>query len=333
MRIPRLSLALSALAAVLLLAGCGPTDQSTTSAPDGVSESEPVRVAVIPKGTAHVFWQTVLAGAESAGKEFNAEILWKGPPKETEYSKQMQIIEDFLVQDVDAFAIAPTEQDALAPVVERVYDSGKPTIVFDSLINTDKYHAYVATDNYEGGKLAAEEMAEILGGKGKIAIVLCAPGGASTLEREKGFRDTIQQDYPEIEIVAEKFGMSDRNKSLAVAEDMLTAHGEELDAFFGSNESSAVGALMAVKNAGLSGKIKIVGFDSSDQLISGLREGAIDALVVQNPYKMGYEAVRAAIWELRGREIEKRIDTGVAVVRRDNIDTEAIQAIINPVLD
>ena len=332
---------LSLLIAAVGVCGCGrppaPPPQSVTEPrpPPPAAKplpAAPLRLAVCPKGTAHVFWQTVRAGALAAGKDCGAEIAWNGPAKETEYNRQVEIIENYLAQKMDGFVIAPTEKNALVPVVEKVFAAGKPVIIFDSGIQTEKYHSFVATDNYQGGVLAARKLGELLGGKGNVAVVKCAPGGASTLLREDGFRDTIAKEFAGIKIVAEQFGMSDRAKSLEVAENMLTAN-KDLAALFGSNESSAVGAVNAVKNAGLAGKVKVVGFDSSDVLLAGLKEGSIAALVVQNPFKMGYEAVKAAVARAKGQDVPRRIDTGVLVVTPANLDQPDVQAVLNPKLE
>jgi ribose transport system substrate-binding protein len=284
-------------------------------------------IAVIPKGVSHIFWQTVRAGAEAAAKENNVEIVWNGPAQETDYTGQSNIVEDAINRRVDGIVLAPTHKDALIPVVERAGRAGIPVTIFDSGIGTDKYVSYVATDNRQGGRVAAERLAEKLGGKGKVAILGVKVGSVSTDEREQGFQEVIKAKYPGIEIVAFQYGESDRARSLDRATDILTAH-PELDGFFASNESSTVGAVQAIKQKGLAGKLTLVGFDSSPNLIDDLKTGAIDSLVLQNPYKMGYEAVKAMVAKLNGQSPPRQIDTGVKLLTKDNLETPEMQQLL-----
>ncbi|MEW6129942.1 MAG: substrate-binding domain-containing protein [Acidobacteriota bacterium] len=284
-------------------------------------------IAVIPKGVSHFFWQSVHAGAEAAGKELNVEIIWKGPAQETDYTGQINMVEDAINRRVDGIVLAPSHGDALVPVVERAQKEGIPVTIFDSGINTEKYLSYVATDNRQGGVVAAERLAEKLGGKGKVAILGVKAGSVSTDEREQGFQETIKQKYPGIEIVAFQYGEADRAKSLDRATDIMTAH-SDLNGFFASNESSTVGAVQAIKQKGLAGKVILVGFDSSPNLIDDLNAGAIDSLVLQNPFKMGYEGVKSMVNKLNGQEPPRKMDTGVSLLTKDNINTPEMQQLL-----
>src|SRR5437588_8829691 len=284
-------------------------------------------IAVIPKGVSHFFWQSVHAGAEAAAKESNVEVAWNGPAQETDYSGQINIVEDAINRRVAGIVLAPTHRDALVPVVERAQREGIPVTIFDSGIGTENYVSYVATDNRQGGAVAADRLASKLGGKGKVAILGVKAGSVSTDEREQGFQETIKQKYPGIEIVAFQYGESDRARSLDRATDILTAH-PDLIGFFASNESSTVGAVQAIKQKGLAGKLILVGFDSSPNLIDDLKAGAIDSLVLQNPFKMGYEAVKSMVAKLNGQEPPKRVDTGVKLLTKENIDTPEMQQLL-----
>ena len=288
-------------------------------------------IAVVPKGQAHIFWQTVHAGARAAGNEHGVEIQWNGPATETEYSKQIEIVESFIARRVDGIVLAPTERVALVSVIDRAQREGIPVTIFDSGADTENYVSFVATDNYAGGQMAARRLGELLGGQGQVAIIAVVPGSASTVDRERGFQETIQQDFPGITIAALQYGMSDRARSLAVSEDILTAH-PGLAGIFASNESSAVGAAQAIKSRNLSGKVKLVGFDSSPSLVNDLKSGTIDSLVVQNPYRMGYEAVKSIVDYLQQRTPPRRIDSGAVLVMRDNLDTPDIQKLLHPPL-
>ena len=286
-----------------------------------------LQIAVIPKGTTHVFWQSIHRGALKAAEESGAEIFWNGPDREGDREKEIQIVEDFLTRKVSGIVLAPNDDKALVPVVEKVAASGIPCVIIDSAIQTDKYVSFVATDNYQGGVIAAKRMGEILAGKGRVIVIKYAPGSASTTERENGFMDTIKKDFPDITIVDTKYGMDTVETSLQATEDLLTKN-TSLDGLFACNESTATGAIRAMQSGGRAGKIKMVGFDAGTLLIEALRKGDIDSLVVQNPYKMGYDGVKCVIDKIKGKEVPRRIDTGVKLITKENIDTPEIQALL-----
>lgn len=284
-------------------------------------------VAVIPKGVSNYFWQGVHKGAEAAGREEGIEILWNGPANENDHSAQVNIVEDAINRRVDGIAIAPSHREALVPVVERAQKAGIPVTIFDSGIGTENYVSYVSTDNVNGGVMAAERLAKKLGGKGKVAILGLKAGSVSTDERERGFQDTIKKKYPGIEIVAFLFGEADRAKSLDRALDILTAH-PDLNGFFASNEPSTVGAAQAIKQQKLTGKVVLVGFDSSPNLLTDLQGGVIDSLVIQNPYRMGYDGVKTLAAKMRGQAPPRRIDTGVKIATKENLESPEIQQLL-----
>jgi len=288
-------------------------------------------VAVVPKGQAHVFWQAVHSGAVQAGKEFHVTIEWNGPASEVEYSKQVEIVENFINRHVDGIMLAPSERKAMVGVIEKASKAGIPVVIFDSGADTENYLSFVATDNYAGGVLAAKRMGELLKGAGKVAIIATIPGGAATLAREAGFEETLEKEFPDIKVVAKQFGMADYARSLQVTEDILTAN-PDLNGVFASNESSSVGASQALKARGLAGKLLLVGFDASPALQDDLKAGVFDSLVVQNPYKMGYEGVKvlADLWA--GRKPARRIDSGVALVKREDLSKLEVQKLLNPPL-
>ncbi len=293
------------------------------------NRSTQLRIAVIPKGQTHIFWQSVHAGAVKAGGEFGAQILWNGPATELDLSKQIGIVDDFINQHVDGIALAPAHGESLVPVVEHANDEHIPVAIFDSGIKTDNFVSYVSTDNYKGGSMAADRMAIILPNGGKIAVLATTPGGVSTMEREAGFKETLAKNSPKIQIVAFQYGMSDRAKSLAVAEDILTAN-PDIAAIFCSNESGSIGAVQGAKSHNLAGKVKIVGFDSSPTLIEDVQAGNIDSLVVQNPFNMGYMVVKSLVDKIHGQTPEKRIDTGATLVTAANLKDQAVQDLLNP---
>jgi len=296
----------------LAAAGCRPAKRLT--------------IAVIPKGRALLYWKSVHAGAARAAAEAGVEILWSATERETDYAGQIQIVEAMVNQRVDAIGLAPLDKVALVGPVERAAQRGVPVIVMDSPVDTEVYVSRVATDNYGAGRLAADRVGTMLNARGKVAMVMCQPGGASTMAREQGFAETIHEKYPGIDIVDQRYGMADFAKSFAVAENMIAAH-PGLDAIFASNEAGSVGAAQALKSR--AGKVKLVGFDCSPKLLEGLKSGMIDALLVQHPYKIGYEAVLSAVKKLRGESVAKINDLAARLVTRENLDDPEVQAQIN----
>ncbi|MBM3783921.1 MAG: substrate-binding domain-containing protein [Acidobacteria bacterium] len=301
-------------AAAFSLAGCAPSGKR--------------RIAVVPKGRAHLFWQSVHAGAVKASREKNVEIVWNGPATETDFNGQIQIVESMINQHVDAIVLAPIDKKVMIGVVDKAFNAKIPVVIFDSGIDTPTYAAMVATDNYAAGQLAADRMGEILGGKGKVIMVAVQPGAASTMARESGFEEQVKQRFPQIEIIDKRYGMADVAKSLQVAENMLTAH-PDAAGLFASNESSAVGAAQALKGRKDS-KVKMVGFDWSQTLLADVRAGAIDSLVIQNPFQMGYDSLIAAVAKLDGGEVKKDQPLAPKLVTKSNVDTPEIKAQVEP---
>jgi len=298
----------------------------------GCSRQGKLIIGVVPKGQAHIFWQTVHAGAVAAAREGGAEVRWNGPAVETEFSRQVQIVDSMINGRVSAIVLAPTDRVALVSVVERAAREKIPVTIFDSAIDTENYVSFVATNNYAAGQLAARRIGQILNGRGTVAILMNMPGSASTQEREKGFEDALSQEFPQIQIAARQFGMSDRAKSMAVAEDLLTAH-PGLSGVFASNEPGSVGGAQALKSRKLTDKIKLVGFDSSPTLVDDLRAGAIDSLVVQDPFQIGYTAVKTALDKLKGQTPPRKIDTPARLIAIGDLDKPEVKQLLNPDLD
>lgn len=284
-------------------------------------------IGVVPKGRAHLFWQSVHAGAEAAAREANVEISWNGPATETDYNAQIQIMDSMINRHVDAICLAPIDRKVMVNVVERAAKANIPVVIFDSSIDTESFVSQVATDNFAAGQLAADRMGEILKGKGKIVMVAVQPGAASTMAREEGFEKRIAEKFPDIKIVDKRYGLADFAKSLAVAENMLTAY-PDLAGLFASNESSSVGAAQALK--GRSTSVKMVGFDWSPTLLEDLRNGLIDSLVVQHPFRMGYESVRAAVSKLGGNTPQKINNLPPRLIVKEDLDKPDVKDQLNP---
>ena len=287
-------------------------------------------IGVVPQGQSHMFWQSIHAGAVAGARESGVEIAWNGPPHEGDSNGEIKVVDAMINRRLDAICLAPADKNAMVGVVERAAREKIPVVIFDTGIDTDAYASRVATDNYGAGQIAARRMGNILQGKGSVVIVAVQPGIASSMAREQGFEDAIRKEFPGIRIVDKRYGMTDFAMSLQVAENMLTAH-PDVDGMFASNESSTVGAAQALK--GRAGKIKMVGFDWSPTLATDLQSGLIDALVVQDPFQIGYQSVKAAVLKLNGGTPQKIVDLPAVLVTRSNLNDPAIQKRINPPLE
>ena len=299
----------------VLLAGCGTRKSGVT-------------IAVVPKGTTQSFWLAVKAGAQDAAEEMGAEIIWKGPAKETDVAGQKRIIENFINQDVDAIVMAACNETALIPTIEQADKAGIPVVTIDSGVKSDVPKSFIATDNLEGAREAARVLAELIGEKGEVGLIPFVKGAATSNMREDGFKNEIKK-YKDIELVSVLYSNSDIMQGVRVTEDMLTAK-PGLAGIFAANEGGAVGAARALALRQLGGKVKLVAFDAAPAEINALENGTIQALIVQNPYRMGYEGVKAAVRSINGEEVEPRIDTGVTVVTMENFDDPDIQKVLYP---
>jgi ribose transport system substrate-binding protein len=286
-----------------------------------------VTIAVIPKASADIFWQSVHAGAVKGAEENHVGVVWDGPPNETDIAGEMQIMETMVNRQVDAIALAPSDRSAFKVVVNRAAEAHIPVIIYDSGLDGGKFTSFVATDNYAGGELGADRLGHILNGKGNIVMIKTTPGGASTTAREDGFRHELQTKFPNVRILDERFGMASIAQSLTVTENMLTAH-PNLDGIFCSNESGSTGAAQAIKERG--SKVRIVGFDSSPILIQELKAGTIDSLVIQNPFKMGETAVDEAVKAARKEKIPSEIFLPPRLITAADLNDPVVQAQLHP---
>ncbi len=286
-------------------------------------------IGVVPKATTHLFFMSIHAGVEAAAKEAGVDYQWNGPMEETDHPRQMQIVDSMVAQHIDAIAISATDSTALVTPVRRAIAAGIPITVFDSGLDIDDYVTFVATDNYEAGRTGARELAALVKGKGKVAILMHKPGGRSTGDRERGFDDVMKSEFPNIKIVARQYGMADRAKSRAAAENILTAH-PDLDGMFASAEANSIGAVQALKSRNLNGKVKLVTFDSSDAHVEALKDGTIDVMLVQDPYRIGYEAVKSLADKLNGKTPEKRMDLKARKIVKADMDSPEVRKLLSP---
>lgn len=286
-------------------------------------------IAVIPKATSHLFWVSIEAGALAAGKDFNVEVLWNGPSSETDYARQVEIVDSMIARQVDGLAVAAQDRTMLSASLDRAAAAHIPVTVFDSGVDSTNYMTFLATNNFEAGQIAARTLAALLNGKGKIAFLMHVPGSKSTMDREAGFDDAMRKEFPNIRIVARQYGMSDRSKAMAATENFLTAQ-PDLDGLFASAEPSSVGAALALKSRGMAGKIKYVAFDATEGLVQDLKDGVIDALVVQDPFRIGYEAVQTLAEKMNGKNQPKNIDLSAKVVTKADLERPEIRKLLFP---
>ena len=295
-----------------------------------------LRIAVIPKGTTHEFWKAVHAGAIKAGAELGVTIEWKGPLQESDREEQIKVIENFATRGVAGIALAPLDDAALVQPVATAVRAGIPVVIFDSDLKSPDYVSFVATDNFRGGQIAGEELAKRVGARGNIVLLRYAVGSASTTKREEGFLDEIAK-HPGLTVVsANQYAGTTTETAFQSSENLLAAHRRGsmlgIDGIFCPNESASFGMLRALVDGGYAGKVHFIGFDSSPKFVAAINAGQMDGMVLQNPVKMGYLAVKALVQHLRGQPVAKRIDTGVTLVTKGNIADPAIAELVRPTL-
>ncbi|HTI49605.1 MAG TPA: substrate-binding domain-containing protein [Planctomycetaceae bacterium] len=291
------------------------------------------RLAVIPKGTTHEFWKSVHAGAEKAAREFgNVEIIWKGSHLEDDRDGQISIVQDFITQHVDGICLAPLDSQALVPYVNEAAQEKIPTVIFDSALDDESsIVSYVATDNYQGGVLAARRLVEAMDGTGGVILLRYNQGSESTKLREEGFLDTLKKEFPEIAILSsDQYSGTTPETSLDKAQQLLIKFRDQVNGVFSVCEPNTTGMYKALEQEGLAGKVKFVGFDPSPQLIEALRERKLHGIILQDPVKMGYQAVKTLMEHIQGKPVEKRISTGETVATPDNLDEPAIRNLLHP---
>lgn len=325
-------LTLLCAALALFAIGCN-NGGGSASGGSGAGGGDSLKIAVIPKGTTHVFWKSVEAGAKRAGEELGVEVIWKGPLKEDDREAQIKVVEDFITTQVDGIVLAPLDDTALVPYVKDAQSQGIPVVIFDSALKYDDIVSFVATDNYAAGRMAGEKMAELLGGSGKVIVLRYVEGSNSTAQREQGFIDAVKEAG--IEILSDtQYGGATTEEAQTAAENLIARFKKgdtpDFTGVYAPNESSTFGLLRALQNSGLAGKVKFVGFDSSEPLVTAVESGEINALVVQNPEMMGYLAVKTLVAKLKGESFEAKVDTGAAIVDGENLKTEEIQKLLNP---
>lgn len=320
--------------ALIILAGSGCNRPSSTPpAPNAAGRdtkaNKELTLAVIPKSTGGEFWETVERGARDAASDLNVKIKWEGTLTETDFAEQNKIIENMMNLDVDGMAIAPLNKQSTRKPIQDVVEAGTPVVVFDSAVDGNKHASYVATDNKAGGALAAKHLAEKLApGKKRVFLLRYVQGTASTEERAHGFADAAKAAG--LEIVGDPYCENGQVEGAIKAssnslEGLVKNDRLELDGIFATNLYSTLGMLAALddlRQAGVQTDVVFVGFDTDRKLIEALQKGNVNALVAQNPHRMGYLAVETLVKHLRGEHVEPVVDTGVELVTVERLEKE-----------
>lgn len=311
---------------LFLIQGCGRKEPGAQAA----SGAKRLQIAVIPKGMTHEFWKAIHAGAVKAARELDVGIIWKGSQKEDDRAQQITVVEDFISRGVDGIVLAPLDDRALCRPVQDAAREKIPVVIIDSGLQGEDYISFVATDNYQGGVIAARRLGELLGGKGKVFLIRYQEGSASTMERERGFYETVTKDFPGLMLlVQDQYAGATTETAYQLAENLLGRF-PDVEGIFTPNESSTFGTLRALQESRLAGRVRFVGFDSSPKLVQALKDRHIQGLVLQNPMKMGYMGVTFIVAHLRGETVPRKVDTGVYLATPENMEDQEIHSLLEP---
>ena len=300
----------------------------TTAAAD-----EKLAIPIIVKDTTSFFWQIVLAGARKAGEDFNVNVPELGAQSESDINGQISILENAVSEKPAAIVIAPTQFAALGKPIDEAATKTK-IIGIDSAADSKAFTSFLQTDNVQGGRVAADGLAAAIAAKygkpeGDVALITSIPGVGSLDQRAKGFKEEIAAKYPGLKLVADKVADGMATTALNIMTELITAN-PNLRGVFASNLIMAQGAGQAIAENKVADKIKLVGFDSDDKLVKLLSDGNIVALVVQDPYNMGYLGVKTALAASKGEKVPATVDTGVNLITKENMNSARSQELLNP---
>ena len=299
----------------------------------GPASAAEVTIPIIVKDTTSFFWQIVLAGARQAGKDLNVNVPELGAQSESDINGQISILENAVASNPAAIVIAPTQFQALGKPIDEAAKKVK-IVGIDSAADSKAFVSFLTTDNVQGGRVAADGLAEAIKEKygkaeGEVALITSLPGVGSLDQRAKGFKEEIAAKYPGLKLVADKVADGQATTGLNIMTDLITAN-PNLRGVFASNLIMAQGAGQAIAENKVADKIKLVGFDNDDKLVGFLKDGTICALVVQDPYRMGYDGVKTALAASKGEKVEANVDTGANLITKANMDTPRSQQLLNP---
>jgi len=290
-------------------------------------------IPLILKSTSNYYFSIVAAGARKAARELDIDMPVLGAASFADIQGQISILENAVSAKPAAIVITPLEYSALgAPITEAA--AVVPIIAVDSAADSSAIAAMVTTDNVEGGRQAADALATAIAetyGKpeGNVAVILGASGQSTFDQRLAGFKEQLAVKYPGLKLVAERIADGQTTTAVNIMTDLLTAE-PDLRGVFSSDLIMGAGAGQAVVENNVQQKVRIVAFDSDEKLVQLLRDGAIAALIVQDPYRMGYEGIKAAYAASKGEKVEEPIDTGVNIITKSNMDDPRSKELLDP---
>ena len=291
----------------------------------GYASAEEVYIPLISKGFQHQFWQAVKAGADQAGKDFNVKVTFEGPETEAMVDKQIDMLSAALAKKPAAIGLAALDSKAAIPLLKKAQAAKIPVIAFDSGVDSDIPLTTATTDNKAASRLAADKMAELIGGAGDVAVLVHDQTSRTGIDRRDGFLEQMKAKYPKIKVVSVQYGQGDQLKSTEIAKTVLQAN-PNLKGYFGANEGSIIGVLNAAKE--MKRKVVIIGYDSGKQQKAAIADGSQAGAITQNPVGIGYKTVEAAVKALKGEKLEKVIDTGFMWYDKTNMNDPKISAVL-----
>ena len=283
-------------------------------------------IPLISKGFQHQFWQAVKAGADQAASELGVTITFEGPDNETMVDRQIDMLAAALAKNPTAIGFAALDSQAAIPLLKQAQEKGIPVIAFDSGVDSDIPVSTASTDNIAAAALAADKMAELIGGADQVAVVAHDQTSRTGIDRVDGFVNQMKANHPDIEVVTVQYGGGDHLKSTELTKAILTAN-PDLKGIFGANEGSALGVVNGVSEMGKS-DVVIIGYDSGKAQKDAIRNGVMAGAITQNPVGIGYETVKAALEASQGKEVPAHIDTGFYYYDKSNIDVPKIAAVL-----
>ena len=290
------------------------------------ASAQDIYVPLISKGFQHQFWQAVKAGADKAAAELGVTVTFEGPDTEAQVDRQIDMLAAALAKNPQAIGFAALDSQAAIPLLRKAQEAGIPVIAFDSGVDSDIPVATASTDNLAAAALAADKMAELIGGEGKVALVVHDQTSRTGIDRRDGFVNRVEEAYPNIEIVTVQYGGGDHLQSTEITKSILQAN-PDLKGIFGANEGSAIGVVNGARELGKTDLV-IIGYDSGAQQKQAIRDGLMAGAITQNPVGIGYETVAAAVKAIKGEEVPAAIDTGFYWYDKSNIDDPEIAAVL-----
>lgn len=309
------------LSALLASLGCASGDKLATQ------ERKPV-IKVIVKNSNNAFWEVVKMGTEAAGKEFGVTVNYEGPTDENDIDGQIKMVDEAILEKVDALVLAASDYERLVDVTEKAISQGIPVIIIDSGLNSDRINGFVGTDNIDAGKKLGETLIEKVGDNCSIAVMSFVKGAATSVQREEGFAEAIKPK-PGVKMLSKVYCNSDENTAQQLTEELLRKY-PDLDVIVCLNAYGTTGTARAINELGLAGKVKIIGFDSTPEEVSFMEKDVIQSLVIQNPFSMGYQGVKYALDATRGQITPKIVNTDSTVINKENMYLPENQKLVFP---